>query len=127
MNKTLKSRLMSIALASSIAAAIFCAPAAQASNQTVGPVQITQIKAVPGTSGTNNIYLGLASAWPNADSCSNSTYAIIENSMTNYNILMTMVYDAYANGDTVTFNLNGCVTVGATSYPIITYFILQKS
>lgn len=127
MNTTLKSRLMTIALASIIVAVALCSPAAQATNETVGPVQITQIEAVPGTSGYNNIYLGLATAWPNVDSCSNTTYAIVENNVTNYNILMTMLYDAYANGDKVTFNVSGCVTVGGTSYPIITYFILQKS
>lgn len=129
MIKSFKTKAMSVVGLSSAALLALSMTAAQATATATGYVRITQIKAIPGASGSglNNIFIGTTTAWPNTDGCTNTTYIIVENSEANYNLLMTMLYDAYANGDTVNFTLNGCVQVGSPTYPIVTAFFLQKS
>ena len=101
---------------------------AEATANSTGYVHITKIQAVPGINGVNNVYLGTTTNWPNIDGCTNPAYIIVEDSVANYNLLMTMLYDAYVNGDTVNFTLNGCVGVGGgNTIPIVTAFFLQKS
>lgn len=106
-------------------------PAAHATN-TVS-LTISQIIASASSinGGTAWIYSNtyLTTPWPNPSSCTKTDRAMIDPSEANYNLLMTMVYDAYINGDSVIFNVTsaGCVTIGGQTYPRINQITLVKS
>jgi hypothetical protein len=110
---------------------LLAAPVAQATN--TPSLQISEIIANTSSfdGGTAWIYSTTyaTTAWPNPAGCTKTDRAMIDPSEANYNLLMTMVYDAYANGDQIIFNITslGCVTIGSQTYPKINEVILIKS
>jgi hypothetical protein len=55
----------------------------------------------------------------NPDSCGAATDYILQTTHANYATLHATALSAYLAGKQVRFSLNGCVSIGGTTYPII--------
>ena len=119
------SKIKSLSLAACAGALLFTASAG-ATNTATGFVTITSIKGTT-SSTAGQMFFAMANPWPNTDGCTNTTYIVIQTAAPNYNLLETMLYDAYVNGDQVNFTLSGCAAIGSPTYPIIVNFTVQKS
>ena len=126
MNMGKKMKLIRFAICAAFGL-MLAAPAAHATNTVTMPITSIIVNASSLSGGTAWIYSSVA--WINPAGCTKFDRAMIDPSEANYNLMMTMIYDAYANGDTIAFNINSaaCVTIGAQTYPRITEIILTKS
>jgi len=82
-----------------------------------GSVKITQLQMSPG--GTI-LYISSSTTWPNPGNCTNTTSIAVDGTVSNFNLLATMLYDAYANGNLVNFYIsNTCLSNGNFTFPLV--------
>jgi len=106
----------------------FCAVALMASSPSyaaggdAGTVTITRFQV-----WVNGDILIYAANFSNPDGCTLASRVVVPSTAANFNLLMAMLYDAYANGDPVDFYVKGCSTEGNYTDPIVGEFTLAKS